>query len=290
MTGNSYFKKVLVPVDGSPSSLEAEEVAADLATKFGSKVTAIHVVPHEVRHPYVPQGYRPGRMPESLEKEFEGMFLQKGQDALDEAKALFKAKRVPVETVLEEFVDPAETILDLAQEKESDLIILGNRGSSEIEDLELGGVAQKVSRHAKCPVLVVKKSAPWSKILVAVDGSEDSKKAMDCAVEVSRKYGSEITILNVVRMMIPQMGKDEAKKMAERILSQAEAQTTDDVVVRKRVAFGHAGKEIVRIVKEDGFDLVALGSRGSSPAKRFVFGSVTENVARSVPCSVLIAR
>jgi len=289
MTGNSYFQKVLVPVDGSRPSLAAVEVAADLAGKFDSEVTVIHVVPHEVRHPYAPQGYKPSRMPEPVEKELQGIFLQKGEDALGEAKALFKAENVAVDTMLEEFADPAETILDVAQEKKSDLIVMGNRGSSEIEDLELGGVAEKVSRHAKCPVLVVKKRAPWTKILVAVDGSKDSKKALECAVEISKKYGSEITILNVARTMIPQMGKDEAKMMAERILSQAEAQT-NDVVVRKRIALGHPVKEIVKITKEGSFDLVALGSRGSSPAKRFALGSVSENVARSVPCSVLIAR
>jgi len=289
MTNDSYFQKVLVPVDGSRPSLAAGEVAADLAKKFDSKVTVIHVVPHEVRHPYALQGYKASQIPEPVEKELQGMFLQKGEQAVGEAETLLKAENVPVDTILEEFADPAETILDVAQEKKSDLIIMGNRGSSEIEDSELGGVAQKVSRHAKCPVLVVKQRARWTKILVAVDGSKDSKKALDCAVEISRKYGSEITILNVARMMIPQMGKDEAKMMAQRILSQAEAQT-NDVIVRKRIAFGHPAKEIAKITKEDNFDLVALGSRGGSPAKRFVLGSVSENVARSVPCSVLIAR
>jgi nucleotide-binding universal stress UspA family protein len=289
MTNDSYFQKVLVPVDGSRPSFAAGEVAVDLAKKFDSKVTVIHVVPHEVRHPYALQGYKESRIPEPVEKELQGMFLQKGEQAIGDAKTLFKAESVPVDTILEEFADPAETILDVAQEKKSDLIIMGNRGSSEIEDSELGGVAQKVSRHAKCPVLVVKKRVPWTKILVAVDGSKDSKKALDCAVEISKKYGSEITILNVARMMIPQMGKDEAKMTAQRILSQAEART-NDVVVQKRIAFGHPAKEIAKVTKEGSFDLVALGSRGSSPAKRFVLGSVSENVARSVPCSVLIAR
>lgn len=289
MAGNSYFQRILVPVDGSRPSLEAAELAVDVAEKFDSKVTVIHVVPHEVRHPQTREGYKAAQLPETVRKDIEGMFLQKGEQALGDAKTLFEGEKVPVETMLEEFADPAETILDVAQKEKSDLIIMGNRGSSEIEDLELGGVAEKVSRHAKCPVLVAKKRSPLKKILVAADGSEDSRKAMNCAVKISEKFGSEITILNVVRMLIPQMDKEEPKMRAQQILSQAEAQA-DDIVVRKRIAFGHPVKEIAKIAKEENFDIVALGSRGNSPAKRFVLGSVSENVARIVPCSVLIAR
>jgi nucleotide-binding universal stress UspA family protein len=289
MAGNSYFEKILVPVDGSRPSLEATEMAVDVAKNFDSKVTVIHVVPHEVRHPQTREGYKAAQMPEAVRKDLEGMFLQIGERALGDAKALFQGEKVPVDTMFEEFADPAETILDVAQEKKSDLVIMGNRGSSEIEDLELGGIAEKVSGHANCPVLIIKKKSSLTKILVAVDGSEDSKKAMKCAIEISKKFGSDVTILNVVRMLIPQMDKEEAKMRAQQILSQAEAQA-NDVIVRKRIVFGHPVKEIVKIAKEESFDVVALGSRGSSPAKRFVLGSVSQSVARVAPCSVLIAR
>jgi nucleotide-binding universal stress UspA family protein len=289
MTDNSYFQKILVPVDGSHPSLQAEEVAADLAKKFDSKVTVIHVVPHEVRHPYALHGYEPHQVPESIQKEMEAMFLQKGEQALGEAKTLFRSENVPVETVLEEFANPAESILDVAEEKKSDLIVMGNRGSSEIDDLELGGVAEKVSRHAKCSVLVAKKRDAWTNILVALDGSKDSKKALEYAIEISRKYGSEITLLSVAETVLPQIGKDAAKALAQRILSQAEIQAKD-MMVQKRIVFGHPVKEIVRIAREGNFDLVALGSRGVSAARRFVLGSVSDSVARSAPCSVLIGR
>lgn len=289
MADKSYFEKVLVPVDGSNLSLQAEEVAVDLAKKFSSKVTVLHVVPHEIRHPYAFSDWKPQQVSVSVQKEMEAMFIQKGEQALSEAKALYRAENVPVDTLLEEFVDPAEAILNVAQEKKSDLIVMGNRGSSEIEDLALGGVVEKVSRHAKCPVFVAKKRNAWTKILVAVDGSKDSKKALEYAIEISKKYGSEMTLLNVARTMLPHIGEDTAKMMAQRILSQAEIQAKD-MRVRKRIALGHPVKEIVKIAKEGSFDLIALGSRGVSPAKRFVLGSVSENVTRSAPCSVLIGR
>jgi len=51
LTNNSYFQNLLVPVDGSRFSLQAEEVAVGIAKKFNSKVTVLHVVPHEIKHP-----------------------------------------------------------------------------------------------------------------------------------------------------------------------------------------------------------------------------------------------
>jgi len=276
---------MLVPIDGSRFSLQAEEVAADIAKKFNSKVIVLHVVPHGIMHP--PSEYQ--QVPESVRKEMEGWFSQKGKQALGEAKMLFAEEKVPVDIILEEFADPPETILGVAKEKKSDLIIMGNRGASEIEDFTLGGVAEKVSRHAECPVLIVKKGEVISKILVAVDGSKHAQKALEHAVQLALKYNAAVTLLNVAQTFLPHIKTETAKNMGDRIVSEAAARVKG-LKVDKRVEVGHPAKTILDVAEKGKYDLIALGCRGLNPAKRFLLGCVSDNVSRHSHCSVLIVK
>lgn len=286
MTNSSHFKNMLVPVDGSRFSIQAQEVAVDIAKKFNSKVTVLYVIPHEIKHP--PAEYST-QVPESIRKEMEGWFSQKGAQALEGAKMLFAGEKVQVDTILEEFADPPETILDVAREKKADLVVMGNRGTSEIESFDLGGVAEKVSKHAECPVLIVKKGTAISKILVAVDGSKHAQKALEHAAQLALKYGAAVTLLNVAQTVLPHIKTETAKSMGDRVVSEAAAKVKE-LKVDKRVEIGHPAKIILDIAKKGNYDLIALGSKGLSPAKRFVFGSVSDKVARHAHCSVLIVK
>jgi len=281
----SYFKNMLVAVDGSSYSLQAQELTANLAKTFNSKIIVLHVIPHEIRHP--PKEYL--GVPSNIRAEMEGWLLQRGQQVIQDAKALFTQEGIKPDTILEEFQDPAETILDLAKEKKCDTLVLGNQGSSEIAYFGLGGVAEKVLRHAACPVLIVKKKTDFSKILVAVDGSKHAQKALDFAVQLGRRYKSRVTLLNVAQAMFPKIKKETAKSMSERVVSEAEAQVKD-LKADKQIEFGHAAKAIIDFAKKGNYDLIALGSRGLNPVKRFVLGSVSDKVARHAQCSVLIVK
>ena len=76
--------------------------------------------------------------------------------------------------------DPAESIIQTAEEVEADLIILGHRGMTAKGPFLLGGVSQKVATYAPCSVLICKESGPvLNRILLAVDGSEASDKAVE---------------------------------------------------------------------------------------------------------------
>jgi len=281
----SYFQNILVPVDDSPYSLQAEEVTANLAKNFKSKVTVLHVIPHEIKHP--PAQY--SEVPKNIREEIEGAFLQKGRQVIQNAKALFAQEGIISETILEEFADPAETILEVAKEKKCDMLVLGNRGSSEIADFDLGGVAEKVLRHAEHPILIVKKKTDFSKILVAVDGSKHAQMALNYAVQLGQKYKSKVTLLNVAQAMFPKVRKETAKTMGERVVSEAEAQARE-LKADKKVEFGHPAKTIIDFAKKGNYGLIALGSRGLNPVKKFVLGSVSDKVARHAECSVLIVR
>jgi len=168
-------------------------------------------------------------------------------------------------------------------------LIMSNRGTSEIEDFTLGGVAEKVLRHAECPVLVVKKGTMISKILVAVDGSKHAQKALEYAVQLALKFKATLTLLNVAPPALPSTKPETVKSMGDRIVSGA-AKQVKELKPEKRVEIGHPAKTILDVAKKGNYDLIALGKRGLNPVNRFLLGSVSDKVTRHSQCSVLIVK
>jgi nucleotide-binding universal stress UspA family protein len=140
----SDFEKILVPLDGSESSLHALEKAVQIAKKFDGRITLINiyslssfnVTPAQV-FAYV------------LE------IRKSGESILAEGEKKVKAEGLQAETFLREG-HIAEEILKMAREGNFDLIVMGARGLSKLKELFLGSVSHGVTMHAPCPVLIVK--------------------------------------------------------------------------------------------------------------------------------------
>lgn len=168
-------------------------------------------------------------------------------------------------------------------------MIMGNRGIEGAEDFLLGGVAEKVSRHTECSVLIAKKKPKMSKILVAVDGSEYMKNVLTHVVPLATKRNAEVTLLNVVQTSVPWIKPEMARAVGEHILSKAAAMV-EGIEPDKRVEFGHPAQAILEVAKGEGCDLIAMGSRGLGQVKKFLLGSVSDRVRRHAHCSVLIVK
>jgi nucleotide-binding universal stress UspA family protein len=127
-----------VPTDGSPCSLKAAEYAAEVSKQFGVTAQLLHIIS--------PSTVRSSRKREE----------KSASKALERTKKVFE--RVGADVVLREVVrgNPAEVICHIAEEEKFDLIVIGSRGLSGIEAFFLGGVSEKVSQHAVCPVLIVR--------------------------------------------------------------------------------------------------------------------------------------
>jgi len=136
--------KVLVATDGSEHSMKAVQRGLELAEKQGAQVTLISVA-------YYVQGDF-DTMPMNIQDKLE----DEAKNALKKAKALFDAKNVPVETVLEAGLVPANLIIAKAQEGKFDRIILGSTGMSALDRVLMGSTAAKVVAHAPCEVTVVR--------------------------------------------------------------------------------------------------------------------------------------
>jgi nucleotide-binding universal stress UspA family protein len=140
------FTHVLVPTDFSPSAKSALELAAELVRPGGAGVTVLHVIE-------VPVAYSG----ELRVADFARDLDTRSSEAL--AKAAEHVKRrasVPVSTTSRIGYPGAETLAALDADPSIDLVIMGSHGRTGIKRALLGSVAEKVIRHARCPVLVAR--------------------------------------------------------------------------------------------------------------------------------------
>jgi nucleotide-binding universal stress UspA family protein len=144
------FKSMVVGTDGSDTAKEAVRQAADLAQQLGAKV---HVVSAYEPVPEARLREERQQVPEDVAwtvnpREDVHATLAAASEALEELG-------VDVETHAREG-DPADAILDVAEEEGADLIVVGNKGMTGAKRFLLGSVPNKVSHHAPCSVMIIR--------------------------------------------------------------------------------------------------------------------------------------
>lgn len=136
------FETMLVAVDGSRQGGKTVPTAIDLAQRYGSAVTVVHVREH-TKYEGSDVDLGPDVQPEDLVNGVVEQFRSAGVQALGEIRR----------------VSPGQTpeqIVKVADDIGANLIVMGTRGWTEWKSLVLGGVANKVIHHAHCPVLLVR--------------------------------------------------------------------------------------------------------------------------------------
>lgn len=154
----------------------------------------------------------------------------------------------------------------------------------------------------------------FHKILVPLDGSEHSLKALERATEIAKKFSGKITLIHVYSVsiqpiMLPEpttLGSpsipiltgaevsriaEAAREFGNRILRDGEEKVkAEKVQVEKTLVEGHAVEEIVRAATEGNFDLIVIGARGISHIREILLGSVTDGVIHHVHCPVFVVK
>jgi len=143
------FKHILIPVDGSPTSMLAVGKAAALAKTFGSTVTALYVV-----DPYPFTGV--GADFAYGQAQYLSAATAEANAALDAAKKAVEDAGVPVTTLVGEGHAVHDGIVRAVESTGADLIVMGSHGRRGLEKLVLGSVTQRVLGVVHVPVLVVR--------------------------------------------------------------------------------------------------------------------------------------
>ena len=144
------FGSIVVGTDGSETAAEAVRQASELAKAVGAK---IHLV--SAFEPVGNQRLREERQQAPDDVQWSINEREDVEDTLEKAAEKVKEHGVEVETSARQG-DPADAILDVAEEKNADLIIVGNKGMTGAKRFLLGSVPNKVSHHAPCSVMIIR--------------------------------------------------------------------------------------------------------------------------------------
>ncbi|MGI0128649.1 MAG: universal stress protein [Thermoplasmata archaeon] len=142
----------------------------------------------------------------------------------------------------------------------------------------------------------------FRRITVAIDGSATAETALDCAIDLAHRYGSDLVVLSVAPISpvsisatepfvpsgIPPSQIDHYRKITEAAVQRVEATGVSSVT---GVSYeGVVVDEILTHLEQHPADLLVIGSRGLSTAKRLLLGSVSTAVVNHAPCPVLVVR
>jgi nucleotide-binding universal stress UspA family protein len=145
----------------------------------------------------------------------------------------------------------------------------------------------------------------FSKILVAIDGSQASMDAADYAIEMTKKDGAQLIALNVIHIPLSSYGlitpKDElkhpkerqemleAKQLFDKLIQSAKQ---NNVELKTEVIDSQMSVEgaIVEYAESQGVDLIVIGTRGRSGFKKMLLGSVASGVVTYATCPVMVVK
>lgn len=148
--GRQMFGSIVVGTDGSATASEAVRQATELAKAVGATVYLVSA--------FEPVGNQRLREERNQVPDDASWMVHEREDVaatLKEAGAKLEEEGVKVETFARQG-DPADAILDVAEEQKADLIIVGNKGMSGAKRFLLGSVPNKVSHHAPCSVMIIR--------------------------------------------------------------------------------------------------------------------------------------
>ena len=284
---------ILVPYDGSDQSRYALEVAVD--SFDDSSIVLLHVVEPFADHTEA-GGYTTQRYEQEIDAA-EGM-LADVIDSIPDGKT--------VETEIR-YGRPAHEIVSVAEEMDVDAAVMGSHGRDGAKRLLLGSIAESVVRRAPVPVTVVRESEAASggkpeRIVVAFDGSDESKRALDYAIA---QY-PDAEIIAVYAVYPPPEVRDSEPDELPAELENWSAHVDDHTEGVLDLAVEHADEKgvsitigravgepaagIIDYADQNDVDLIVMGSHGRDGLKRLVMGSVAETVARRAPTSVTVVR
>jgi len=144
------FKSIVVGTDGSDTATQAVQQAVELAAAVGAAIELVSAYEPVAQHRLSAERRE---APEDLQ-----WAISPREDVdttLDAAAEIARRAGVPVE-VYPRQGDPADAILDVAEERGSDLIVVGNKGMTGAKRFLLGSVPNKVSHHAPCSVMIIR--------------------------------------------------------------------------------------------------------------------------------------
>jgi nucleotide-binding universal stress UspA family protein len=306
-------KKLLLAIDGSKNSLLTLDYVSRLFQFCPeAKLVLFHVLPpvppiYKDVGPLDPMAQH--HLQQWKEKHLEAIegILRKSKEKL--VKLGWPESQIQIRAQ-EKRVGPASDILFEADKGMVDAIVMGRRGLSKMAELFLGSISNKVIQGTKeAPVWVVGGKVTTPRILVAIDGSENSKRAVDHLSFILSSCKDEeikILLLNVWPGFITLSGsgifpdlsdfpisRQKYEEKTNSFLDECEGILLDaglsPTLIQKKIGFKDAdvGTAILSEAQKGDYGTIVMGRRGISKAKEFFMGSVSSKILQQAGDKVI---
>jgi len=199
-----------------------------------------------------------------------------------------------------------EEIIAAAEAWQAELIVVGSGGRHGFSGALLGSVAQRVVRHASCPVLVHRETQGRSGVVAATDLSDASMPAVSAGAKEARRRGQPLTIVHAIDLATPALSialgtpfgstatlpSLEQQQLLRTLLhdSLTEAVRRSGAEGTARIIDGAPARAILDFAEDTKADLIVVGTRGRTGFTRLTLGSVAEQVINDAKVSVLAVR
>lgn len=268
------YKKILIATDGKHHSSSAIIEAIEIARKFSSEIYLLHALKKMVvsdqfgiSHSVIAQ-----KLKESTKKYMETF---KGL-AIDDGVVKF-------ETIVSYGKDFHTAILEEAEKRNVDLIMIGRRSMSSLSRLILRGVTDKLLRNLPCNILIVPFTAliQWRNMILITDYSQRDEAVIAEALKLSKIHGSNLIIVS---------GDAVAKNREEEIKIIRSRIEKEGVTLEALSANGKLSDFVSSLAKEKDADAIITGNPENGGSKHFFKGSFIDQILDRSLCAVLVVK
>ncbi|CAM1349347.1 universal stress protein [Tenacibaculum insulae] len=266
------MKKILLPVDFSKHSEYASKLACKIALKTKSDVHLIHMV--ELPSGFADMGAGTNiSIPESM------LYIKKIKEKLLDYKERFFSELDDVYHAIR-FQNPYDGIRDYSKKINANLIIMGSKGHTALEEILIGSNTEKTVRNSEIPVIITKKETDdfkLKKLVFASTFEKDEAKALEGFLRFANMFDSDIYFLKVNTPQKFESTADSKNKIKAFIKKYQITNYSLNVYSDKSVQDG-----ILNFSSENDIDLVSLATHGRSGLSRFFNESISVNLSKNV--------
>ena len=302
------YKKMLVPLDGSKTAEVVLPYVEELAGRLDLNLYFLHVNNSADRE-----------QQDDYRSYLDGIALRVKQKAIDIQEETGASKIIETS---EEVVTghTAEEIIQYADKKDVDMILLSSHGHSGIRQWAMGNNADKVLRKSHIPTLLVRAAVPediihaeWCRriLLVPLDGSQTAESVLPHVETLAKQRGPENIKVILIRICEPvfvmadypeasmqltwdehiKRMQDHAKEIAMQYLIKIQKRLEyTGLSVSSHVLIGKAADEIINYAQENLPNLVVMSTHGYSAINRWEYGNVADKILYGVSSPVFLVR
>jgi nucleotide-binding universal stress UspA family protein len=278
--------KDLIGYDGSPEGEDALELGRGLSQVLDARTIVTTVVAHP------PHG--------TDEREFDEAVSQYCEPLSAKARVRLDGLEVITRPVVHD--SPAAAIYELTDWETPTLIVIGSSRHGRSGRVQVGTLGGSLLSGVHCSVAVaprgyVNRESGLERIVVAVDGSGESRRALSAAAYLAGRANAPLQVLSVMGEphyvlggLLSPLGPEEYReykeKEWERVYEYARSRVPEEIAMEPLLLHGEPAEVLTQ--RAGDLDLLVLGSRGYGPVKGTLLGSVSTRVMTAAHCPVMV--